>query len=134
MFRLLLSITVLFASNLIFHQAALSQMVTGTEIYEDCKTEATRLKEVCLGYTMGLLDGTMMGTANVFAEKEPSNPADVTNQSITALGFCIPPDTNREQVMDVFTAYLQNNPSQRDRTAAKLFLDSMRSKYPCEKQ
>ncbi|WP_363317671.1 Rap1a/Tai family immunity protein [Chelatococcus sp.] len=81
----------------------------GNDIFEDCSRRGC--PELVLAFN------DMMGAVS-----------EVRNHAPMA---CVPKHATRDQLSDIFTKYMRDNPSIRHRVAALLYMISMSNAFPC---
>jgi cell division protein FtsI/penicillin-binding protein 2 len=67
-------------------------------------------------------------TYGVIAE---SNISEVDQSSNIRLGFCVPENVERGQIVDVTIKYLAENPQSRHESARGLTLQALQGAFPC---
>jgi hypothetical protein len=87
---------------------------TGRDLYQKCRASGTAGQVFCFGFVIGI------------ADVMEDNPLD-------GRSACIPRDASIQQVIDVVTAFLENNPDIRDFTAESLTVQALSEKFPCTK-
>jgi hypothetical protein len=94
------------------------------------------------GYIAGMVDkakadmliiispGARKATPNVSYQLSPDVQEMITNVG----GYCIPASVTVGQVVAVFCKYLADNPVERHKEGAYLFVTALKAAWPCHKQ
>jgi len=88
--------------------------VSGNELWASCQ-DPNKL-QFCYGY--------IIGTAQTYS---------ITRPMKTQPFFCIPPEVQNEQVLDIATSYLREHPEKRQWPAPTLVIFALGEKFPCSK-
>jgi len=109
--RALIAVAVLIAG---VHAACAKEKfwLDGNRLYGACQED----RSACMLYAQGLLDGLAM-------EREVNS---------LPKPYCIPSNAVGDQITDVVTAYLRNNPAMRQYNAGSLVLKAMADAFPCK--
>ncbi|WP_417243016.1 Rap1a/Tai family immunity protein [Celeribacter sp.] len=109
--------------------------VTGNDLHSAC-TANGEIKDLqfgyCIGYIGGAFEGIKFGAGAVMFQAMPeSSTTEVDQASNAMLGFCIPENVERGQIVDVTMKYLEENPQSRHESARGLLFQALQSAFPC---
>jgi hypothetical protein len=112
-----------------------AQTVSGNTLYNACETigEGSEIQRgFCIGFIGGVFEGVKFGAGAVMFQAMPeSNLAEVDQSSNMMLGFCVPENVERGQILDVTINYLAENPQSRHESARSLTLQALQDAFPC---
>jgi hypothetical protein len=119
---------------------ASANALDGEHIIEQCLAN----KQMITGYVAGALDKAAVDsdilvrfyfdTYDVLktAEQIEKDNRTLTQSSLALNGYCIPKVITLEQKASVYCKYLADNPEQRNRNAAELWVTAARAAWPCQ--
>jgi hypothetical protein len=112
-----------------------AQTISGNTLYNACEEngEASEIQlGFCIGFIGGVFEGIKFGAGAVMFQAMPeSNVAEVDQSSNMMLGFCVPQNVERGQIVDVTIKYLAENPQSRHESARGLTLQALQGAFPC---
>jgi Ssp1 endopeptidase immunity protein Rap1a len=94
--------------------AAKAHVVSGNELWDNCQ-DSTKLP-FCYGY--------ILGAAQSYSVAHP-----IKSQPF----FCLSPEVQNQQVLDVVTSYLHDHPENRQWPGPTLVIFALGEKFPCNK-
>ncbi len=101
--------------------------MTGNQLYSRCEDRDHAVDEAyCNAYVTGVVDGANFMSA--VAKRRLGMEAGETQ----GLGYCMPSGVEYQQITDIVTQYLRDNPARRHKLAQLLIMFSLRDAYPCE--
>jgi hypothetical protein len=119
---------------------ASADALSGAELGEQCLAN----KQMIAGYVAGALDKAMVDSDILFrfyfdtydvlktAERIQKDNRTLTKSSLALDGYCIPGAITLEQKANVYCKYLADNPTERNRNAAELWVTAARAAWPCQ--
>jgi hypothetical protein len=123
--------------------SAFAGFYTGNEVEAQCQVN----KPFVYGYVSGAVDKAtkdapalygfyieifgVLGVKQSVVETNKINEA-LGNTALEIEGYCIPTGATVAQTSDVFCKYLQENPAQRQKSAAELLKVALKSAWPCK--
>ena len=87
---------------------------TGNEFLEDCKISDS-FRQHCVSYV-----GGMVKAMNTFVYRD------------AGYEWCIPPEVNSSQHLDLLVSYLEENPKERHRHLLVHLIGTLRAEWPCD--
>ena len=113
---------------------ACAEAWSGNEVHRLCTSDAEAAKfAYCLGLVDGWVEGIAFGSYFTIARSDPNTSfQDATEFAKLSMGYCIPEDVTRQQIVSVFFKHLEENPETRHDTARMIFHRSMIDAFPCE--
>ncbi|WP_425456097.1 Rap1a/Tai family immunity protein [Aliishimia ponticola] len=125
---ILLSLCCIFPPN-----KATAQQISGNDLYTTCTSDNSVMLGFCIGYIIGNLEGQNWG-AFLFSKSAGEDlSTDEFNQAANrAFYHCVPSSASNEQLRDVVTSYLQNNPATRHESARYLTWQAYQEAFPCD--
>jgi Rap1a immunity proteins len=124
---------------------AFAGFYSGNEVATQCQVK----RQFVYGYISGAVDkATMdapalyefyvetMGTTGAKQSETETNKINeaLGDASVAIEGYCIPKGATVGQTGDVFCKYLQENPAQRQKSAAELLNVALKSAWPCKQK
>lgn len=112
----------------------------GDELIEQCLAN----KQMIAGYVAGALDKAAVDSDILFrfyfdthnvlktAERIEKDNRTLTKSSLALDGYCIREEITLEQKVSVYCKYLADNPTQRNRNAAELWVAAAKAAWPCQ--
>jgi hypothetical protein len=91
---------------------------TGNDLFQSCEVEKDN------NFSLGTCLGYVVGAADAFI-------ASMNAQN--ACWFRIPPNVNKQQMIDITVKYLNDHPEQRQYRAADLIFVAIVTAFPCPK-
>jgi hypothetical protein len=112
-------------------QGASAQLVTGNGLAEACGAqENDALRGFCVGYIAGALEGMNWGVG--YPLLRGGGTVEQANEMIgRVMGYCIPPEVEMSQLVDIVRLHLAINPADRHQSARGLVRDAFSEAYPC---
>jgi hypothetical protein len=114
--------------------------LSGKELVEQCLTN----KQSIVGYIAGASDKASVDSDILFrfyldtydvmktAERIERDNQTLTRSSLALDGYCIPEAATPEQRANVYCKYLADNPEQRNRSGAELWVTAAKAAWPCQ--
>ena len=124
--------TSLLFSLLSLATASHAQQIGGNELLETCTSDNQVLAGFCIGYIIGYSEGAPWGAALAAASVSGDMGSDINNLVGAITGSCVPADAANDQLRDVVTKYLQENPASRHESARTLIWMAYAEAFPCE--
>ncbi|TDT74748.1 hypothetical protein BDE40_1464 [Litoreibacter halocynthiae] len=130
--RIILSVA--FLGGLALGSPVVAAPFTGNDIYSACTNQTGQVQQgFCYGFIFGSVEamkwGALVGVVATSPDKIPQSEFDL--KSSVALGFCIPPNAENGQILDVVVNYLDENPATRHETARTLIQYALAASFPC---
>ena len=111
---------------------AYSASFTGNEMYQLCSADDDLSQFICDFYFAGIHEGLAAGAFTVLMSVDPTVSTEKMNEHIQLfLGYCVDETVTREQLGDVITRYLKDNPQNRHHSARLLYREAMMEAFPC---
>ena len=110
---------------------ASAQSIDGKALLEMCKGSSDAETAFCWGYVFGANDGGMYTALDVLQKTNGGEVPSIEEIS-NMLGYCTPNTVTSQQMVDILTSYLSENPEQRHRPAQLLFTKAMMEAFPCK--
>jgi hypothetical protein len=116
---------------------AQAQFYNGNEILQKCQTAIGFVS----GYVSGAVDKSFADTTHMSVmffklydkTKHEEQTKSVTESLLDVQGFCVPKDATNGQLADILCKYLRENPAERQKQAAILLDNALKSVWPCGK-
>lgn len=107
--------------------------VTGNQLYEACTSSEIYQQTFCTGYIIGVNEGLPVGNmVGLFRLGVTFETSEETNDFIrNLLEFCVPDEATNEQLRDIVTKHLRENPEHRHHSARFSVLMALQSAFPC---
>jgi hypothetical protein len=114
--------------------------LSGDEVSEQCLSN----KQMIAGYIAGALDKAAVDSEILFrfyfdtydvlktADRIEKDNRTLTKSSLALDGYCIPEAITLEQKVSAYCKYLADNPTQRNRNAAELWVAAAKAAWPCQ--
>ncbi|NOC85614.1 MULTISPECIES: Rap1a/Tai family immunity protein [unclassified Ruegeria] len=109
-----------------------AQSLDGNALWEVCSSTVRSDEAFCSGYVFGVNDGGMYTALAAQQNVEGSSLQETMRAVTDVLGYCTPNTVNSVQMVDVFVAYLKENPELRHIPAQILFTNALTEAFPCE--
>ncbi len=112
-----------------------AESLSGNELHTACSASDNLIMQTaCSFYSLSALESMKWGAAVVvIAISDGSIPTSEVDQTTNLLlGFCVPEDVSNEQIGDLVTKYLDDNPETRHHPARGLIHNALKDAYPCE--
>jgi len=100
---------------LVIGGAKAKDFVSGNELWDNCQ-DSNRLK-FCYGY--------ILGAAETYRVTRPMKSQPF---------FCMSPEVQNQQVLDIVTSYLREHPEKRQWPGPTLVIFALGEKFPCNKE
>lgn len=114
--------------------SAVAEPFSGNDVHHACETQdAGAAQGFCVGYVLGAVEGmkwgALVGIVAMSAKQRATDELDI--MSSTALGFCIPPQVENGQILDIVASYMDAVPAQRHESARTLIMEALSLAFPC---
>ncbi|WP_420882782.1 Rap1a/Tai family immunity protein [Sulfitobacter dubius] len=112
--------------------AAAQNMSSGNQLHEQCTGKGEMVGGLCVGYILGAWEGLIIGAVVTDMQRGTAKtPNDQANHTRARLGICTTDSVLRDQIVDIVTQYLKNNPATRHFPAAGIVHAAMQDAFPC---
>ena len=117
--------------------AAAAAGYSGNQLLAACEAPpATPNASLCMGYILGVETGLLLGAVDgliVPMAKQHSlgTASQMNDRAQSYLMYCRPSEVDNQQIIDVVTKYLAENPAHRNEQARFLILKALQSAFPC---
>jgi hypothetical protein len=115
--------------------AAFGQVMTGNDILAICTSDDLAQSGACAGYVVGVNEGLIAGAAvPLYAVNGQQTAEDINSMTSVFLRYCLPPEVEARQLLDVMVLNLQAHPESRHMPARGLYLMALQEAFPCAPQ
>lgn len=110
-----------------------AQQISGNELLETCASDNQVLAGFCIGYIIGYSEGAPWG-AYMAATRftEGLSTSELNEAAGVLLSSCVPAEASNEQLRDVVTKHIRENPETRHESARFLIWEAYIQAFPCE--
>jgi hypothetical protein len=112
-----------------------AENLSGNDLLSICSDQSQAAQGFCIGYVNGLIEGLKLGASvpmmmlNQEGEDIPTSEMDALSSQF--LGFCLPPEAELRQFVEIIVAYLKDTPKDRHGSARLLGQIALAEAYPC---